>query len=62
MMDATWAKWAPVTFQLPMLTLHTVPLFLRFSHQDSVVGEGRDMDAGEVKALAQGVAAIDMGL
>ena len=33
-----------------------------FTNQDSVVGEGRDMDADEVKALAQGVAAIDMGL
>lgn len=30
--------------------------------QDSMVGEGRDMDAGEVKAIAKGVAAIDMGL
>ncbi|CAM9157079.1 unnamed protein product [Hapterophycus canaliculatus] len=32
------------------------------SDEDSVLGEGRDMDAGEVKALAKGVAAIDMGL
>ncbi|CAN0293174.1 unnamed protein product [Ectocarpus sp. 12 AP-2014] len=32
------------------------------SDEDSVIGEGRDMDAGEVKSLAQGVGAIDMGL
>lgn len=30
--------------------------------KDSLVGEGRDMDASEEKALAHGVAAIDMGL
>lgn len=37
-------------------------LLIVLLQQDSVIGEGRDMDAGEVKSLAQGVAAIDMGL
>lgn len=36
--------------------------FVGLDQQDSMVGEGRDMDAGEVKALAQGVSAIEMGL
>lgn len=30
--------------------------------QDSLVGEGRDMNTEEEKALAQGVSALDMGL
>lgn len=46
--------------QPPPFAVH-VP-FGGMDRQDSVVGEGRDMDAGEVKALSQGVAAIEMGL